>query len=97
MAVLKKEELIAKVKEIIGDSTDDKVLGFMEDFTDTVNSFDSENWKEKYEENDKNWRQRYKDRFFGKKTEEDDSDLEEEEEPEQQKLTYENLFKEGEK
>ena len=42
MAVLKKEELIAKVKEIIGDSTDDKVLGFMEDFTDTVNSFDSE-------------------------------------------------------
>lgn len=96
MAILTKEQLIEKVKTIIGDSTDDNVLSFMEDFNDTVNSFDSENWKQRYEENDKAWRQRYKDRFFGKKTEEEDKmdDISDDTPPEQ--LTFEKLFNKGE-
>lgn len=51
-------------------NTDDKI-GFIEDLTDTVNAgSENLNWKEKYENNDKEWREKYRRRFM---TGEDDS------------------------
>lgn len=73
-----KEELMDAIKEVIGDSEDDKALSLLEDVSDTLEDFktktsDATDWKTKYEENDKEWRKKYRDRFFnGSKDGEDD-------------------------
>lgn len=67
MSILSKEDFLNMIKERTKDSTDDETLKFIEDATDTINSLsetDGEDWKTKYEDNDKMWRQKYKDRFF---------------------------------
>lgn len=91
MAVKSYDEIINSAKEIIGESTEDRDIAFLEDISDTLadaKNKGNEDWKTKYEENDKAWRQKYIDRFSGKKGEE------EEEEEEEEKLTFEELFKE---
>ena len=71
------EELLAKAKTVIGDRTDDEALGLLEDVKDSF-VVDTEDWKAKYEELDKTWREKYKARFFEgskdepKKSEKDD-------------------------
>ena len=70
MSVLTKNDLFNKLHEYIGDSTTEESIGFMEDVTDTFNDMESrmngdgEDWKKKYEENDKAWRAKYRHRFF---------------------------------
>lgn len=91
MAVLSFNELIAKIKAKIGDDTSDKSIELLEDVTDTFNANnDGEDWKTRYEENDKEWRKKYIDRFSGS----GDSDHDEEDEEEEEKTTFEDLFKE---
>lgn len=92
MAVLSFDELIAKIKAKIGEDTSDESIELLEDVTDTFNANnDGEGWKTKYEENDKEWRKKYIDRFSGS----GGSDTgEEEEEEEEEKTTFEDLFKE---
>ena len=73
--VLKREEIMEQVKGIIGENTDDASLKFLEDLSDTFNDYDErvkgdgEDWKTKFEENDKQWRQKYQERFFSGGTE----------------------------
>lgn len=62
MAIVAKEELLKFVKERFRDDSSDEVLKFIEDFSDTIN--DDSDWKAKYNENDKMWRDKYKARFF---------------------------------
>jgi hypothetical protein len=70
MAVITKEELMEQLKTFIGDNKSDEVLSFVENVSDTYDelhnkaSGDGVDWKEKYEKNDAEWRQRYTDRFF---------------------------------
>lgn len=69
MSVLTKADLLQKVKEIVGDDTSDNVLNFLGDLDDTISDFekksnDNTDWKTKYEENDKSWREKYRDRFL---------------------------------
>lgn len=91
MAVLSFDELIAKIKAKIGEDTSDESIALLEDVTDTFNANnDGEDWKTKYEENDKEWRKKYIDRFSGS----GGSDPDEEEEEEEEKTTFEDLFKE---
>lgn len=91
MAVLSFDELIAKIKTKIGEDTSDESIELLEDVTDTFNANnDGEDWKTKYEENDKEWRKKYIDRFSGSGGSEPDDEEEEEEE----KTTFEDLFKE---
>lgn len=93
MAVLSFDELIAKIKAKIGEDTSDESIALLEDVTDTFNANnDGEDWKTKYEENDKEWRKKYIDRFSGSGS--GDSDPDEEEEEEEEKTTFEDLFKE---
>ena len=80
MAVLKKADLMTKLKALIGDKTDDDSLSFLEDFTDTFNDIegkastgDKDDWKQKYKELDKTWRQKYTDRFFNGEGDEGDN------------------------
>lgn len=91
MAVLSFDELIAKIKTKIGEDTSDESIELLEDVTDTFNANnDGEDWKTKYEENDKEWRKKYIDRFSGSGGSEPDD---EEEEEEEEKTTFEDLFK----
>lgn len=63
MAVLTIEEFMSSVTSYIGENTDDASLKLLEDMNDTLKSGDGTDWKKKYEDNDKAWRQKYKSRF----------------------------------
>lgn len=96
-----KEELMTLIKEYIGDDTSDKALEIVEDTSDTIDDLstgDGEDWKSKYDELDKTWREKYKSRFFESTEKEKQEDNEEVEEDEIKKnYKYEDLFKEEEK
>lgn len=101
MAVRTKDELLTIVKERIGDDTSDETISFVEDITDTLSDYeeratnsDTEDWKTKYEENDKMWREKYRERFFSKTVEKEDEDFEDKDEI--KSLSYDDLFEEKE-
>ena len=94
MAVRTTQEIIDALKESFGESPDDKQLAMLEDLYDTftdLNEKCSEDWKTKYEENDKAWRKRYTDRFSGNADLEQYQTRDDTEKP--KPLTYESLFK----
>lgn len=69
MAVKSKTEILEYLKGRMGDEPDDESISFLEDVTDTIDDYetkisDKEDWKSKYEANDKEWRKKYTDRFF---------------------------------
>ena len=100
MAVRTKDELLEIIKGRIGDDSSDDTISFLEDITDTLSDYeekvtnsDTEDWKTKYEENDKMWREKYRERFFSKEVEKEDEDVEEDE---VKSLSYDDLFEEKE-
>lgn len=91
MAVKTIDEIMTKVRELIGEDDSDETIEFVEDISDTLDSFSNvEDWKTKYEENDKKWREKYRNRFFTSKEEVEEDDIEEAEEKEKKK--FEDLF-----
>lgn len=96
MAKLSKDELIEKVKKYVGDRTDDETIEIIEDISDSIDSSDADEWKKKYEENDKMWRDKYISRFFEKNAEENE-DTTNEDDDEKEYKTFEDLFEEEEK
>lgn len=96
MAKLSKDELIEKVKKYVGDRTDDETIEIIEDITDSIDTSDADEWKRKYEDNDKMWRDKYVSRFFDKKEEDPETPSEHEEEEEKEYKSYEDLFKKEE-
>lgn len=99
MARLSKDELIEKVKKYVGDRTDDETIEIIEDISDSIDQSDADEWKKKYEENDKIWREKYIARFWDKNEEENITPTEHEEEEEEEKEynSYDDLFKKEEK
>ena len=100
MAVLNKEQFLARLQERVGEDTSDEAMTFIEDMTDTFNDMETrssgqsdEQWKQKYDELDKSWREKYKARFFN-------SDVKDEQEEDvkddAEKKTYADLFEERE-
>ena len=94
MATLSREDYLASIKQIVGDNDSDEAMSFIENMTDTFDDMntrleDKTDWKQKYEENDAEWRNKYKQRFFSS-NEEDDDIINEPSTP----LTFEDLFKE---
>lgn len=97
---LKREELLEKVKNYVGDRNDDESLEIIEDISDSFEESESaervEKLKTEYEIKlanlDNEWREKYKARFFSEKDEtedkKDESDIEDEE-----KTDYSDLFK----
>lgn len=95
MARLSKDELIEKIKKYVGDRTDDETIEIIEDISDSIDSTDADEWKQKYQENDKMWRERYISRFLEKKEDELDTPTEHEDE-EKEYNSFEDLFEEEE-
>lgn len=98
MARLPKNELIEKVRKYVGDRTDDETIEIIEDISDSIDSSDADEWKQKFEENDKMWRDKYISRFLEKKEDELDTptEHEEEEEEEEEYNSFDDLFEEEE-
>lgn len=93
-----KDELISMISARIGEDNSDEALSLLEDVTDTLTDYetktaDSTNWQQKYEENDKEWRNKYKERFMSGSDSVDDEIIEPE--PEPKRYSFEDLFKEG--
>lgn len=61
MARRTREELVAAFCTYAGDRNDDETIALMEDISDSFG--DGEDWQAKYEENDRQWRERYLSRF----------------------------------
>lgn len=92
MAVLNRDDFMNKIKEIVGDATDEANLTLIEDFTDTFDDLTHKategagDWEKKY--NDVNTKygdlqKRYKERFFnGTPNKGDDSSYVPDPEPE---------------
>lgn len=95
MAILSKDELIEKVRKYVGDRKDDETIEIIEDISDSIDSSEADEWKKKYEENDKMWRDKYISRFVEKKEDEPDTPTEHEEE-EKEYNSFEDLFEEEE-
>lgn len=95
MAKLTKDELIEKVRKYVGDRTDDETIEIIEDISDSIDSSDADEWRQKFEENDKMWRDKYISRFLEKKEDELDTPTEHEEE-EKVFSSFDDLFEEEE-
>lgn len=106
MAVRTRDELMEMVRNRIGEDNSDEALAMLEDMTDSLNDYEARineagDWRNKYEENDAAWRQRYRERFENQPAVEEPTDIvgfvagentvvieDEPDEPE----TYEDLF-----
>lgn len=91
-----KEEILEQIKTRLGEDTSDEALSFIEDITDTLTDYeaktnDTTDWKQKYEDNDKQWRERYKERFFSGENPEEEE--EEEQGLPEPPLSFDDLFK----
>lgn len=93
-----KDEILASIKSRIGEDNSDEAIALIEDINDSFDDLttrvsEAGDWKAKYEENDKEWRDKYKERFF---TPSEGDPLREEidkEEPDKPKvLKFEDLF-----
>lgn len=94
MPVVSKEDLIKRFAEKFTGDTSDEVIQLTEDLTDTLEDFiarveDKEDWKAKFEENDANWRKKYKDRFLEPSVNEE---IHEQDEDENTNVTFNDLF-----
>lgn len=105
MAVLSHDDFMSAVKGLAGDSADDNTLTMIENFTDTFNDLearasDTTDWKTKYEQNDNEWREKYKARFFeGKEDTDTNKELGEQKEDntdDSKDISFDDLFKEKE-
>lgn len=111
MAILSKEDFLNAIKVRVGDDVSDDAMKFIEDMTDTFDSLsapketDGEDWKSKYEALDKEWRDKYKARFFeGASTQSSESTSAKEVKKEQEEdvkedgedVTFDDLFSESE-
>lgn len=99
MAIKSREDLLKSLNTLIGDNSTDENLAILEDVTDTLKDYeektaDQTDWKTKYEQNDAEWRKKYKDRFLS--GEEIKDEQEEDVKKDSKSLTFDSLFKERE-
>lgn len=98
MAIKTKEEILSSINALVGENTDDNVLSIIEDVTDTIADYESKtadatDWKQKYEDNDREWRQRYKERFMSSDEDVPDNNKDNADESTPKPMSFEDLFK----
>lgn len=101
MAVRSKDELMQILRAKLGEDSSDDTLTLMEDISDTYDELDNKakgdgtDWKTKYENNDAEWRKRYRDRFYNSDANDNDFNDDNDDDEKPKVLTFEQLFKEG--
>ena len=99
MAIKSKDELLATIRDRLGEDTSDDALSLIEDISDTMSDFESKtkgdgkDWEAEAKRIDEQWRQKYRDRFFSGSSD-DDEDIFPEPEPVRKQYRFEDLFKE---
>ena len=102
MAVLSRDDFMARINERVGDDNSDDALSFIEDMTDTFDDLSSSNnteeWEKKYNELDRMWREKYKARFMNPGTDPQTVIDEQEEDIKDDgtETTFDDLFNERE-
>lgn len=98
MAILSRDELLARLKRYLAEEPTQDDITLLEDIDDTYRDFeerrkaDGTDWQAEYEKLDREWRDKYRARFFEtKEIEVDEEDVKDEPE---RKYTYEELFEE---
>lgn len=91
MPIMDRAAFAAKIQEWVGDRTDDETLEAVESVMNTYDELSTgeDSWKEKYEENDKAWRKKYRDAFFSGAPEEEEREAHREEKAD---IKIEDLF-----
>lgn len=101
MAVLDRDKFFERIRERLGEDDSEEALSYLEDMTDTWDDLEArarregqEDWEEKYNNLDAEWRKRYRDRFFNTP---DVTVVQEEDVKEDGKVrSFETLFEERE-
>lgn len=96
MAILNKEDFMSRINEIVGDSTEENMLNFMADMSDTYNDMESRlgdgvDWKSKYN----TLANQYKERFMHGNPTPDPHEDDDDETPEKTKFSELFTRKEG--
>lgn len=98
-----KEEILATIKDRIGDDASDEALTLLEDITDTFTDLetkakgDGKDWKAEAERIDTEWRAKYRDRFFSDPVDDPTPDPEPDSSVDETlSMTFEKLFEEKE-
>lgn len=101
MAVVSKEVLLDRIRSMTGgeNAESDESISLLEDISDTFEDLSAQvsqagDYKKKYEENDAEWRKRYRDRFFSSTGDDGLPSKDDPPEETETKVTYESLFKE---
>lgn len=92
MAIKTKQEVLDGLKKFIpNDDTSDDTLAFLQDVSDTLDAgAENVDYKQKLADNDKRWRQKYRDAFYNPP---DKPDPEQEPDSEPKRRSYADLFK----
>ena len=92
MAIRTRDEIMAQLQTMVGEDTSDETLSFIQDVSDTLGDNNSAQritqLETQHEEQDKEWRKKYRDAFFTGKP---DDSYEEESEQKRPKR-FEDLF-----
>lgn len=98
MAIRTFDEFSERLREYVGDRDDDASLEIIEDFSDSRTEWEpKEDWKSKYDELDRSWRERYKKRFYSaedRDTPDARGPMRTDEEVIEEKRSFDELFKE---
>lgn len=101
MAIKTKEELMNWFRNKYKDSIEEDELQMTVDLDDTLNEFDrirTENeskiveLQRKYDDNDKSWKEKYRNRFFGKIDNEEKEDENKDNEKKPEDIRFEDVF-----
>lgn len=92
MAIKTKQEVLDALKRLIPDEdTSDDTLTFLKDIADTLDAgAENVDYKQLLADNDKKWRQKYRDTFYNPP---DKLDQEMDPDPELKRRSYADLFK----
>lgn len=74
--IVSRETLLSDLNKIFGEEATEEQLTVIENITDTFTDFEEQistsgDWKTKFEQNDAEWRKRYKERFMNPTTSSD--------------------------
>lgn len=96
MAKKSREEILNQIKAVLGDNAEsNEAIALYEDITDSIEQekSDSEDWEQKYKDNDEMWRKKYSARFFESTVKDPESIIKEpQQEQDEKPLSLEDLF-----